>query len=99
MNEKIEECTGFDWDKFNLSKNREKHNVKNTECEEMFFNAPLLINYDEKHSDIEVRYFALGVTNSGRMLFAVFTIREKKIRIISTRDMNKNERKIYNEKN
>jgi len=98
MINKLKECTGFEWDKFNLTKSRDKHNVKFTECEELFFNEPLLVSYDEKHSIKEDRYFALGKTNNERLLFTVFTIRDKKIRIISSRDMNKYERKIYDEK-
>ncbi|MFH1050814.1 MAG: BrnT family toxin [bacterium] len=46
----------------------------------------------------EERYFALGKTNNNRLLFTVFTVRENKICVISSRDMNKNERKINNEK-
>jgi len=41
---------------------------------------------------------ALSVTNEGRFLFVIFTMRRGRIRIISARDMNKKERKIYHEK-
>jgi len=40
----------------------------------------------------------LGVTNEGRFLFVVFTIRRGRIRVVSARDMNKKERNIYHEK-
>lgn len=86
---------GFDWDKGNLDKNRLKHKVTNAECEEMFFNQPLLIIKDEKHSQKEQRCYALGKTESGRLLFASFTIRNNNIRIISARDMSRNEREQY----
>ncbi|WP_459890082.1 BrnT family toxin [Desulfothermus okinawensis] len=33
----------------------------------------------------------------GRKLFVVFTVRNKKIRIISARDMSRKERKIFEE--
>jgi uncharacterized DUF497 family protein len=88
-------CDGFEWDEHNINKNWEKHRVFYTECEEIFFSKPLLVADDEKHSDIEQRYYALGMTNSKRRLFIVFTIRINKIRIISARDMTKNERKVY----
>ncbi len=92
---KLKECTGFQWDKYNIEKNREKHNVLPIESEEIFFNQPLVINNDIKHSDNEERFYALGKTDEKRVLFVVFTIRKTLIRVISSRDMNKKERKIY----
>lgn len=87
--------TGFEWDDGNRDKNWEKHKVSNSECEEVFFNLPLMLQPDETHSQNEARYYVLGQTNAGRRLFIVFTIREERIRIISARDMNKRERMIY----
>ena len=89
------ECTGFEWDKGNKDKNWIKHQVTNSECEQIFFNRPLIVQCDEKHSNIENRYYALGVTDLGRRIFVVFTVRNKKIRIISARDMSRKERKVY----
>ena len=89
------ECTGFEWDEGNRDKNWIKHRVSNAECEEVFFNQPLVVGFDSQHSDKENRYYALGVTNLGRKLFVVFTLRNKRIRVISARDMSRKERKIY----
>lgn len=86
---------GFDWDDGNRDKNWLKHGVSISECEEVFFNTPLLVVDDAKHSQVEPRLFALGQTNKGRLLFVVLTIRVNKIRVISARDMHRNERKIY----
>lgn len=94
----LQNCTGFEWDKGNREKNWIKHKVNNMECEEVFFNQPLLICFDKKHSQEEIRFYALGHTNLGRMLFVVFTVRNDKIRVIYARDMNKKEREIYKEK-
>jgi len=88
---------GFDWDRGNTNKNWEKHHVSSGECEEAFFNEFLFSYFDESHSISENRYYALGETNEKRCLFIVFTIRKNLIRIISARDMHKNERKIYEE--
>lgn len=88
---------GFDWDEGNQDKNWLKHQVSNGECEEVFFNVPLLVADDDKHSQIEQRYFALGKTNDGRTLFLSFVIRTDKIGVISARDMNRKERRIYAE--
>jgi len=88
-------CTGFEWDSGNKNKNWLKHRVSNVECEQIFFNRPLIIHFDKKHSDKEDRFYALGHTELGRKLFIVFTIRGTKIRIISARDMSRKEREIY----
>jgi uncharacterized DUF497 family protein len=90
-------CKGFEWDKGNSEKNRIKHGVLKAECEQIFFNNPLMINNDEKHSQFENRYYALGKTNKKRMLFVVFTVRNELIRVISARDMSKKEREVYNQ--
>ena len=89
-------CTGFDWDEGNFTKNWEKHGVSNLECEQIFFNKPLITQRDDKHSISESRYYALGQTDAYRKLFIVFTIRIDLIRVISARDMNRKETKEYN---
>jgi len=95
MDHKILECTGFQWDAGNSEKNWISHQVTKSECEQVFFNQPLIIGDDEKHSEIEKRYFALGQTDNSRLLFIVSTIRENLVRVISARDMNKKEREVY----
>jgi uncharacterized protein len=87
----------FEWDERNIKKNWERHRVSYVECEEIFFNRPIIVNKDEPHSTSEDRYFVLGNTDAGRLLFSVFTMRSNKMRIISARDMNRKERKIYEE--
>jgi len=87
----------FEWNEGNINKNWERHRVSHIECEEIFFNRPIIVKKDEPHSTSEDRYFVLGKTDAGRLLFIVFTLRGNKIRIISARDMNRKERKIYEE--
>lgn len=91
----LDDYEGFDWDEGNATKNWIKHQVTAAECEQVFFNKPLLINNDGKHSSTEQRFYALGLTDKGRHLFVVFTKRKKLVRIISARDMNHKERKGY----
>ncbi len=88
---------GFDWDDANLTKNWEKHRVAPWECEQVFFNLPLVVADDPVHSVTEVRYYVLGQTDASRQLFLVFTIRKQKIRVISARDMSSKERRTYEE--
>jgi len=51
----------------------------------------------EKHSSKEPRFYMLGHTDKGRRLFVVFTIRGGLIRVVSARDMNRRERRLYEE--
>lgn len=92
----LSKITGFDWDGGNARKNQ-KHEVSAAESEQVFFNAPLLLLADAKHSDRESRFHALGKTDQGRLLHIAFTLREAgvKIRVISARDMHRKERVIY----
>lgn len=88
----------FEWDKGNLEKNWKKHKVHYKEIEEIFFNKPLKIFPDKRHSKKESRYVAFGATNLGRKLTVVFTLRENNIRIISARNQSKKERGEYEKK-
>jgi uncharacterized DUF497 family protein len=91
--------TGFDWDEGNARKSAEKHSVTQGEAEQIFFNEPLLLLPDRKHSDKEQRFHALGKTQDGRLLHVTFTLRDggKLIRVISARDMHRKERMFYGE--
>ena len=97
MKKIFDDIEGFQWDKGNIKKNWLKHRVLNSECEQVFFNKPLIVANDVKHSQNENRWFVLGRTDLDRRLFIVFTVRNRLIRIISARDMTKKERKIYYE--
>ena len=92
---KLQSCTGFDWDEGNLLKNWEKHGVTAAECEQVFFNRPLLAQPDLRHSDSEVRFYVLGRSDSGRRLFLAFAVRADRVRVISARDMSRKERRSY----
>lgn len=94
--EKLSNCTGFDWDEGNIEKIWAKHKTSPFECEQVFFNEPLLAQDDIKHSQHENRYYVLGQTDNKRRLFVVFTIRRNLIRVISARDMSIKERQVYN---
>jgi uncharacterized DUF497 family protein len=93
--ERLAQCTGLQWDEGNLLKNWERHGVSAAECEQAFFNRPLVAAPDERHSDAEARFYALDQSDGGRYLFLVFTLRDRLIRVISARDMNRRERKVY----
>lgn len=91
----LRECTGFQWDEHNSTKIWDKHRVSMSESEQIFFDRPLVIADDVKHSQRESRFYALGRTDAGRRLFVVFTVRDHLIRVISARDMSRKERNAY----
>ena len=88
---------GFDWDKGNVHKSQDKHDLSAAESEQVFFNQPLTVVEDVQHSQAELRFHAFGVTDSNRQLHITFTVRAEGtlIRIISARDMSLRERKWY----
>ena len=102
MHKRLRECTGFQWDEDNSGKNWIRHGVTDSESEQVFFNRPLIVAPDVKHSQQEVRYYALGRTDAHRLLFVAFTVRDEVttslIRVISARDMTRKERRKYEEK-
>jgi uncharacterized DUF497 family protein len=88
---------GFDWDEGNSRKSSEKHGVTRAEAEQVFFNEPLLLLEDTRHSSDEPRFHALGRTDQGRALHIAFTLRGdgRLVRVISARDMHRKERDRY----
>ena len=92
-----EQIEGFDWDDGSRRKSTDKHDVSQSEAEQVFFNEPLLIVRDLHHSGAEPRFHALGRTDFGRLLHITFTLRrdDRLIRTISARPMHRKERHRY----
>ncbi|CDN51168.1 BrnT family toxin [Neorhizobium galegae] len=91
---------GFEWDEANARKSADKHDVSQSEAEQVFFNEPLLMIPDLRHSFTEQRIHALGRTDDGRLLHITFTLgaNETRIRVISAGDMSRKERSYYEQK-
>ena len=87
---------GFEWDAGNWKKSEAAHGVAATEAEEALLSDPMC-HVDERHSDAEHRYVALGRTQEGRRLFVAFAVRGNRVRIISARPMSRKERLMYEE--
>ena len=96
MSDVLRGIRGFEWDERNSAKNEAKHGVTNRESEGIFFNKPLVIARGSKGGNV-IRYVALGKTSGSRLLTVVFSVRAKRIRVISARPMSRNERKVYEE--
>ena len=97
METEFEKFVGFQWDQGNSNKNLLKHNVEDWECEQVFFNEPLLVLDDPKHSLVERRWAAFGRTDGGSLLVVIFTKRDKLLRVISAREMNRKGILFYEE--
>lgn len=83
---------GFDWDSGNVSKVKER--VDLDVVEHAFFCDPLFAE-DELHSTGDEKRYVMVCLNLLKPVFAVFTLRQQKIRVISARYMHKREVKKY----
>jgi uncharacterized protein len=92
------ESFDFEWDKGNSTKSSSKHGVDTAEVESVFtlrFAVPI----GRQISPVvdEERLWIVGPSVEGRMISVVFTLREGKVRPISSRPANKKEKKLYEE--
>ena len=88
----------FEWDQGNQSKSAAKHGVSTEEVEAVFRSGlalPLGIQIQPLFP--EQRLGLVGPGMGGRLLQVAFTLREGRIRVISTRPAKKKERKQYEE--
>jgi len=84
----------FEWDENKYSSNKEKHKIDFEEAKKIFDDENRIETEDTRYDYGEKRFITIGkVLNA--ILFVVYTIREKAIRIISARRANQNERNDY----
>lgn len=84
----------FEWDNGNSSKNFDKHHITILECESCFADENGK-DFDTYGTGTEIRGLFVGVSFKNVLISTVYTIRNGKIRIISTRPSNKKESKKY----
>jgi uncharacterized protein len=85
----------FEWDPNKAALNEEKHSVTFVEASTVFEDEKAMIIYDPDHSMVERREIIIGTSDSLRVLFISFTQRIEAIRLISARQADKGERKLY----
>jgi len=83
----------FEWDSEKARLIAEKHGLDMESVKRMFADPFRVVQYDEAHSGLEDRWQTLGVVNG--VLFAAYTEREEKIRIITAREATPEERRVY----
>lgn len=86
----------FDWDDNKNRKNINKHGIS-FERAKTIFDYEILRRIDDRGDYGETREISLGLLEGKIIIVVVHTAREGKIRIISARKANKDEREVYNE--
>ena len=90
----------FQWDSGNESKSEQEHGVFTHEIEEVFYDKNLVpLGIQIQPIVNEIRLALIGKTSTDKILFVCFTMRDLKIRVISSRKANKAEKELYEEEN
>lgn len=85
----------FEWDKRMAANNLKKHRITFLEAATVF-GDPLAITFDDPDLSIrEDRFLTFGRSRFNRLLIVSHSEKKGKIRLISSRQMTKHERKIY----
>jgi uncharacterized DUF497 family protein len=79
---------GFEWDKSN-EEHCQKHGVTQAEIEWVIMNGAVFP--DNRHSQVETRFLAIGFTPYQRWVFAAFTYRDDLIRPVMARFLHRKE--------
>lgn len=85
----------FEWNPNKAAINHTKHNVSFHEASTAFGDPLSLTFPDPDHSDDESRYITIGESTGRRLLIISHTDYTRRIRIISAREVTRQERKIY----
>ncbi len=87
----------FEWNPEKAAINQKKHGVSFREATAVF-NDPLSVTFpDPNHSIGENRYVIIGMSGAGLLLVISHTDRRNRIRIISARKANRQEKMFYEE--
>jgi uncharacterized DUF497 family protein len=85
----------FEWDERKNQANRAKHGISFEEAKYVF-DGPTVSWIDNRWDYGEVREITIGVIRDVAVIVVVHTDRSGRIRLISARAANRDEREIYN---
>ena len=88
----------FEWDDGKDASNWRDHGVRFETAREVFKDGFAVEWIDGRHDDTEERFGLLGMVED-RLLHVTYTLRGERIRIISTRKAEPNERRRYHNEN
>ena len=89
----------FEWDPNKAAKNLQKHRVSFEEAATVFIDTLSITVADPDHSAERDRYITFGLSSRLRLLMVAHTERGERIRIISARELTRQERRDYEEGN
>ena len=87
----------FEWDAKKAKSNKATHRVDFQEALTVFADPLARIFEDDEHSEQEPREIIIGHSVKRRLILVCFTVRDRRIRIISARRATPVERKDYEE--
>lgn len=88
----------FEWDSGNSSKSKDKHGIDIEEVESVFhIRDGVSLGRQISPPVLEERLCVVGPAYTGRMLSIVFTLRDGRVRPISSRLASRKERNLYEE--
>lgn len=85
----------FEWDPQKAEQNLRKHKVSFAEAATVFGDSLGVTVSNPDHSRGEDRYITVGRSVRRRLLIVAHTERDDRIRIISARELTRNEREAY----
>ena len=88
----------FEWDENKAEENISKHGVSFEEARTVFNDSFSITIYNPDHSLDEDRYIDVGLSSRERILVVSYTERDENIRIISSRQATRRERRNYEER-
>ena len=87
----------FEWDPRKNEANIRKHGVAFSEAATVFGDILSITVPDPDHSQEEDRYIITGVSGQNRLMMVAHLERGERIRIISARELNRSEKRDYEE--
>jgi uncharacterized DUF497 family protein len=85
----------FEWDANKAASNLSKHGIGFAEAMTVLNDSFEVMIPDPEHSDAELRFVSIGISEAGRLLVVAYTERDQRIRIISARQATPRERRQY----
>ncbi len=90
----------FKWDPAKAITNLKKHQISFADAFDAYSSNQRLIIFDEKHSQIEVRFLLIAKDKTERILLISFTLRggkhgQEEIRVINVRKASKKEKRLF----
>ena len=88
----------FEWDADKSASNLSKHGVSFGEAMTVFSDELEVTIPDPVHSNVELRFVSIWLSNAGRILVVSYTERDQRIRLISAREAAPKECRQYESK-